>query len=529
MTGRARWRGLVVLAVVVGATGPLAAQADTAAPAARWAAITYLSGATAYLEVGRQQGVREGTGFTVVRGGATIAELTAEFVSSGRTAARITSSSATLTVGDSVWYLPVSLPEPVPLVASGVPAARRAASRRPSPVHGRVGVRYLAIDQGNGRVLRQPGLDLRLDGGQLGGTPLGLAVDLRLQRTSVSGDGGTVPVGRTRVYQAAAQYQRQRNGSRVALGRQFATALAPVGIFDGLAVDLRGARWNGGVLVGTQPDAVTFAPAGSTVEYGAWLQRHAASGSRSPWSVTLGAIGSYDRGEIDREFVYLRGTYASRRVSLHAAQEIDVNRGWRREAAGTATTFTASLVSANLSISDAVQVSGGFDSRQSVRLYRDFVNPEVTFDDALRQGQWGELAVRPSRHLRFSAGMRRSTAGAQGTSRSATGSAVLSRLSPLGLGLRVRATRYTGPLSEGMLSSVALEAAPAASWRVSLNAGQRTSHPPGLDDGTTRLTWMGGDVDLALGRRVYLLLTAYRERGPTTTSLQTHASMTWRF
>lgn len=529
MIGRAIRRGLVMLAGLTGTTGRLAAQADSAAPPVRWAAITYISGATAYLEVGRQHGVREGTGFTVVRSGATIAELTAEFVSSSRTAARIASSTATLTVGDSVWFLPVAVPDSVPPVAAAGSAGQGAAPRRPSPVHGRVGVRYLAIDQGNGRVLRQPGFDLRLDGSQLGGTPLGLAIDVRLQRTSVSGDGGTVPVGRTRVYQAAAQFQRHRDGSRVALGRQFATALAPVGIFDGLAVDLRGAHWNGGVLVGTQPDAITFAPAGSTVEYGAWLQRHAAAGSRSPWSVTLGAIGSYDGGEIDREFVYLRGTYASRQFSLYAAQEIDVNRGWRREAAGAATTFTASLLSANLAISDAVRLSGGFDSRQSIRLYRDFVNPEVTFDDALRQGQWGEVAVRPSRHLRFSAGMRRSTAGAQGASRSATGSAVLSRLTPLGLGLRVRATRYTGPLSEGMLSSVALEAAPASSWRVSLNAGQRTSHPPGSAASATTLTWMGGDVDLALGRRVFLLLTAYRERGPATSSLQTHASMTWRF
>lgn len=521
---------LLVAEVALIGRAPLHAQADTSRAALAWATVTYLSGGTVYLEVGRRHGVTDGTTFTVIRDGAAVAELAATFVSSTRTASRIVSGTVPLVIGDSVRYLAVPIAASTPTALISVPGAARTPVRRPAPVHGRVGVRYLMLDQGTGRVLRQPSLDLRLDGAQIGGTSLGLAVDVRMQRTSVSGgSGGTEPSGRTRVYQAAVRHQRLRNGSRLALGRQFATVLSPLGIFDGLALDLQGARWSGGALVGTQPDPASFAPSAHTVEYGLWLQRHNVRGARSTWSVTLGGIGAYDRGEIDREFLYLQGMWSSPRLSLYAAQEIDVNRGWKREAEGGLATFTSSFLSANLTVTDGLQLSGGFDSRRSVRLYRDFVDPEIAFDDAHRQGRWGEVTLRSGRHLRASAGVRSSSDGGSGGSQSATASLVASDLTPLGLGVRARLTQYRGLLSEGQLGSVSLEVAPGSTVRVSLNAGVRTTQEPGPAALSTRLTWTGGDMDVAIGRRLYLLLSAYREVGPLATSVQGYGSLTWRF
>ncbi len=523
---------LLLAGGLLGGVDDLVAQRDStsAQPTVAWTTITYLSGATVYLEVGRQHGVREGTAFTVVRGDSVIAELAASYISSNRTACRVVQGAVRLVVGDSVRYIPAREPEPSTLAVaqSGAPAPRRAMHTTPT-VRGRVGVRYLVIDQGEGRMLRQPSLDLRLDGAQIGGTPLGLAVDVRMQRTRVTAADGSeiVPVGQTRVYQAALFHQRNRGGSRIALGRQFATALSPLGIFDGLSVDLQGRHWGGGALAGTQPDVATFAPSGDRTEYGVWLQGHSVPGTRSPWGITVGAIGSYDHGEINREFAYLRGTYSSRHLSLYAAQEIDANRGWKRAMASSFATFTSSFVTAQVTVTDALQFSGGLDSRRTVPLYRDFVNPEIAFDDALRQGHWGDVTVRPDRHLRMTAGIRRSDGG-DGASQSLTASISATRLTRLGLGLRGRTTQFTGPLSEGRLSSVALEAAPGNRWRLSLNAGLRTSGSPGAP-ATTRLTWFGGDLDLSINRSVYLLLSTYRESGAPTASIQSYASLTWRF
>ncbi len=525
--------GVSLTAQVKAPTGTPAktpAKAVAVAPPASRATITYISGATVYLEIGAKQGVIEGTTFTVSRNGLVVAELAATYVSSTRTACSITRGTVPLVVGDSVQY--VAAPPPQEAISEATtrgvtPAANRG---RRAPLRGRVGVRYLVVSQEGGSTLRQPSLDLRLDGTQINGTSLGVAVDVRMQRNIVSGAAAnSTPQAATRVYQAAVMRQRGSSGTRWALGRQFATALSPIGIFDGLALDLNGTHVSGGALAGTQPDAATFAPSGARTEAGLWLQGHNAPGNPTPWSATVGAIGSYDRGRIDREFLYLRGTISSRAFSLYAAEEVDANRGWKRDVEGSFATLTSTVLTAQINMSDAIALSGGIDSRRSVRLYRDFINPEIAFDDALRQGQWGELSLRPSRHLRLSSDIRHSGGGQEGGSQAVTAALSATQLTSLGLGLRARSTRYTGALSEGRLTSVAVEASPHQAWRLSLNGGVRTSSVPGSGTPATRLTWAGGDLDVAVGRSLYLMLSTYRESSVASTSGQTYLAVTWRF
>jgi hypothetical protein len=44
-----------------------------------------------------------------------------------------------------------------------------------------------------------------------------------------------------------------------------------------------------------------------------------------------------------------------------------------------------------------------------------------------------------------------------------------------------------------------------------------------------RLTWAGGDLDVSVGRSLYLMLSTYRESGMASASRQTYAAVTWRF
>jgi hypothetical protein len=502
----------------------------SAAAPVTWATITYLSGGTIYLEVGIKQGVREGTPIEVVRSGEVIAQLAAKYVSSTRTACTIASGTMPLVVGDSVRFHPV-VTVATTAANPASPMSAAAARQRAAPLRGRIGLRYLLIQEADGTTLTQPAVDLRLDGTRLGGTGLGLAVDVRAQRTEVTGGSstGTSPAASTRVYSAAVTFQPGITGARWALGRQFATALSPIGIFDGAALDLNYSHWSTGFLAGTQPDAVSFSPSGEITEYGVWVQRHNGPGSHTPWSATVGAIGSYDFGQINREFLYLRTTYNSRHFSLYAAEEVDANRGWKLAVEGSSITPTSTFATAQLNVSDALSMSAGVDSRRTVRLYRDFVNPEIVFDDAFRQGSWGELSLRLSSHLRLSTDARWSDGGMQGGAQAITASLFANRITPLHLGLRVRSTQYTGPLSEGMLTSVALDAAPSNALRLSLNAGQRTSMVPGSGVAATRLTWTGADLDVALGRSLYVMLSTYREAGTPTASIQSYAALSWRF
>jgi hypothetical protein len=525
-----------MVVAIVCALAPLSARLEaqgtssSATPSVAWATITYLSGGMVYLEVGTRQGVREGTPFEVLRHGVVIAQLAAKYVSSDRTACTITSGTTPLAVGDSVRYH-AAIDAATSVVNRASSAARASARRRAAPLRARIGLRYLMIQQADASRLNQPAVDLRIDGTHLRGTGFGLAVDARAQRTAVFGGSGsgTAPATLTRVYQAAVTYQPGSTRARGALGRQFATALSPIGVFDGAALDINLDRWSAGALAGTQPDVVSFSPSGQITEYGIWAQRHSASGSHTPWSATLGVIGSYDRGEINREFLYVQGTYSSRYLTLYAAEEVDANRGWKLPVEGSSLTPTSTFATAQLNVTDALTVLAGIDSRRSVRLYRDFTNPEIVFDDAFRQGRWGEVSVRVSSHFRLSTDARASDGGTGGGAHAVTASLFATRLTWLQLGLRVRTTQYTGPTSEGTLTSVALEAAPANALRLSLNAGQRNSVILGTSEPGTRLTWTGADLDLALGRSLYLMLSTYHETSKPTASLQSYAGLSWRY
>ncbi len=523
--------GSVVIGMLV-AVLPLDAQqtATVEANPVAWATITARSGELLYFEVGRKQGVREGSTLVIVRGGETIGHLEAKYVASSRTSAVLIDSTTSPTVGDSLRYTPAI--EAVAVEPPQPDQVRRARStRRTPPVRGRLGLRYLTVTQANGTTLRQPALDLRLTGSRIGGSGLGLVVDIRAQRTSVASgtDGDPTPTSLTRVYQAAMQLQTADAGRRLAVGRQYATTLSPIGIFDGAALDLTGQRWSAGALIGTQPEAATFTPSGETSEFGLWLQRHNAAGSTARWTTTLGLVGSYHQGEINREFAYLRATYSTRRVSLYAAQEIDANRGWRREVEGSAATFTSSFATARLTLAEPLTVSAGIDSRRSVRLYRDFLNPEIVFDDANRQGHWGEVAVRVTPKIRMTTSARRSTGGTGGGTEAVTASLFANRLTALQLGVRLRATRYNGPTSAGSLASAMFEGTPLRSLRLSLTVGKRTNSRPGDPGSLTQLTWIGSDIDLAIGRSVYLMLSTYRESGTSSATVQNYGALSWRF
>lgn len=511
------------------ASAGVEAQTPTSQSPFAWARITYLSGASAYLEAGTKDGIREGTKLEVIRGGATIANLVAEFVSSTRASCKVESSSMAIAVGDSVRYIPARVDSRAATAGGGVTKSR---ARNPSAgtLRGRVGVRYLVLDPGFGSKLTQPAADLRLDGQRIGGSPLGIAADVRAQRSSTSSSSGTLGTANvTRVYQAALILNPMKVPARVTIGRQFAAALSSVGVFDGVEVDFDRPRWSFGALGGYEPDESTFGLSTSTKQYGGYVQLHNRPAQTPLWSFTAGGIGAYTLGEIDREFGFARVTFNNRRLSIYAVQEIDINRDWKSVAESTSTTPTASFVTASLSLADGLSLNAGMDKRRNVRLYRDYITPEIAFDDSFRQGEWGGLSLSLFSHVRLSADARSSSGVSTGDTRSVTGSFSLYRLTPLRIGMHARATNFSGTLSDGQLRSASLEINPFSSVRIEVNGGTRDSSQPLSSASATHLKWVGGDADISIGRSVYLMLSTNRETGPTDRSVYSFVSLSYRF
>ncbi len=514
---------------------PVKEVTSAAAPSIAWAHVSYISGGTVYLDAGSKQGLATGSRLEVVRGTQSVGELTVAYISSTRAACTITRNSVELVVGDSARFTPVAAPEPAPVAATSstagtTPTAARRSSRN-NALRGRLGVRYLSVDPGGGGAKwTQPAFDLRLDGHSIGGTPLGVVVDVRAYRQR-SGATGRNASASTRVYQGSIELASPGAPVRVAMGRQITGALSTIGIFDGITIEANGSHFSGGAVAGSQPDAQTFGLSGEIREYGAYLQAHNKADGSGVWSMTLGAIGSYDKGQIDREFAYLQGMIVSRNFSLYATQEVDVNRGWKADIEGRSTVPTATFATARWSLSDAFSINAGYDNRRSVRLYRDFVDPELEFDDAFRQGGWAGFSINAGRHFRMYTDARQSSGGSSGDAQSYTGSLGLYRMSVLGLGFQLRATQYSGSVAQGQLMSGSLELNPWNKFRLEASSGTRidTRDPTPTGLPRSRLDWQGLDVDFGIGRSFYVILSGYSEKGDAGRSLQSYAGLSWRF
>lgn len=504
-------------------------QATMPNAAVAWARISYLSGSSVYLDAGTKHGLKVGTHLDVMRGPSLVAELVVEYVSSSRSSCRVVKSTQPIAVGDSARYEPTA-PEPS-MIAARVPASsvgtRSQRQSHARPVRGRIGIRYLRSDPGLGpaAVLIRPAFDVRVDGHQMNGTPIGLTLDVRAhQDRRASADNASV----TRVYQGAVDVTT-RSGTRLAVGRQFSTALSSIGIFDGVALDVNQRRWGVGAFGGSQPEATTFGLSSDVREYGAYVQLHNETNASPAWSTTLGAIGSYAHGEIDREFAYLASMFTSPRFSWYAAQELDVNRGWKSDAEEASVVPTSTFAMLRVGVTRDFQLNVGYDSRRSVRLYRDFLTPEIEFDDSFRQGAWGGASYSALGKIRVSADARRSSGGSAGSAQSYTGTFSVSRLTRLQLGFRGRATSYDGDVTRGSLASGSLEFTPFGSLHIEGTTGLRRDRT--LADSLARpnIRWNEISADAGLGRSIYILLSAYRESGIGTRSSQAYVALSYRF
>lgn len=502
--------GLVCLAL---SGRGLAAQDTTAV---RYAQVTYLTASSAYVSAGTEQGVRQGDRMEVLRDTAVVAMLEVAYVSTRRSSCTIVSRSAELAVGDRVRYRAAAAPSVAVMAADSAPPRQLPASgaSRRSVLHGRIGLRYLAVRQRDGSAhYSQPAVDLKLDG-PLGSPNLSVAIDLRARRTSSTrSDGQSTEDPGYRVYGLAVGWNPAGTPWRVTAGRQFSAPLANVNFFDGLMAEYFRPQWSGGLFAGTQPSPVDLGYSTDTREIGGYVQAHQRPGNPTRWSLTGGVVGSYQRGEINREFLFFRSSLYTSRVSAYLHQEVDYNRGWKADAGEPAIAPTSTYASLSVRPSPGISLRGGFDNRRSIRLYRDFVNPEIDFDDSFRQGYWAGVGARVFQRYQVDLDARRSTGGSGGDARAVTLAIGANRLLGADLDFRVRSTRYVTSTNDGWLHALALGWPVSAALHLEANGGWRTDFNALDNPESSRVTWIGLDLDLRIGRRWYVLLSGQRENG----------------
>ena len=525
-------RDLVLAGATLAVTAPPVA-AQQPAPRVHWAHISYLTTATAYIDAGRAEGLRDTSRVAVIRGDSTVAVLSITFLATHRAACDLAGVSTGLIVGDSVRFTPVTdaLDSAAAIAAAAVPhAAPPPAGWRPNGgLRGRVGLYYLLIRprDGSGAQFAQPSGDLRLTGNELGGTGLGISLDMRSRRTlQTRPDGfGSDAQQQTRVYQGSLSWQAAGSPLRLTGGRQWAPGMPSVGLVDGLSAQIDGTVWSGGTFAGSEPEPVNLGLSRTITQLGGYVQRHSRAGSPRAWTVTAGLSGSYLRSGTNREFLYLQGAYGTRRLSLFAYQEVDYYRPWRRVGGERAVSPTSTFANLQFHLSDAISVTTGIDNRRNARLYRDVVNPEITFDDAFRRGAWLGVSARRGRFL-ASVDARSSAGGSAGATGSYTLSLGADRVTRYGLSVRSRGTRYTSLGRSGWLQALTLGVEPGGLGSVQLTGGQRIERAAA---GATTVRWLSADLDLSLWRRWMAVVSAYREQGGSTATDLLYAGLSLRF
>jgi hypothetical protein len=511
----------------------------------RFARVTYVAGTSIYVDAGRSDGLAIGDTLWVVRRETVVARLRVRDASSHSAACDTLETAADSErpgPGDRVRFVPRvrgpgefafdstgAVASPIDtMVASGLrDGTLEPSGRSRSRFRGRVGLSLLEVRSDASR-LRQPGLTLRLDGRDLAGRPVDLALDLRGRQTIRTGN--TVEEARAavgRLYRGAIAI-RPGGATRVTLGRQSTPSFASVSLFDGILVESGSGRWAGGLLAGTLPDPAGLEFSTDIVQAGIYGSLLGDPHSTSRWTATLGVATSNEAGEPNRDFVFLQGLYQRGGTSVFLVQEIDVLRGWRRTEGEGVLSPTSTFLSARHAIVRTVGIRAGYDGRRNVRLYSDRLTPESEFDDRFRQGAWVGGTATLTSYVSLDAEVRTRFGSIEERGAGGTLTLEARRFAPYGARARGRVSTFRMEDQRTDLWSLGVSGQPTPVIGIDFSGGMRSLHDR-LSGATTASHWVNAGTDITLSMR-WMLAGMYEfEDGDLGDLRQSYLTLGYRF
>ncbi|MEN8006797.1 MAG: hypothetical protein ABFS42_07250 [Candidatus Krumholzibacteriota bacterium] len=386
------WRRAAFLILV------LTAFAGAAAAEELVCGVRYLSAEHVYLDAGSGAGLTVGMRARVVRDGRAVAELEVVFTAEHSASCRIISGDGDVQAGDRVVCevadstAPEVVVAPVPQrTRTGFKGESPVASHKGPSVSGSIALQWDHTDEFADRSLETNLYSLPF---RLKVTRLGNMMEFRargsIRHILRSGYHATTAdqEWRNRIREVALVRDGRELDWHFAVGRVGGRYTASAGPFDGLSFNH---RVGGGIRLGAFGG---FAPEWGDLGFGTddhlagvtFHLNHRAEGGGLLDMVVAG-VGRYREGEISREYVTMTTTWNSgRRLSLLQAAEFDINRGWRKEAAGTGLEVSSLALTGRYRFSRGVNVSLGYDDRAPVRTWETKSLPDRLFTEAGRIG-----------------------------------------------------------------------------------------------------------------------------------------------
>jgi hypothetical protein len=368
--------------------------------------VTYRSRASVYVSAGRAAGLAVGDRLAVTEGARSVAELEVVFVAQHSSSSRIVTETRAVKVGDRVTRVPASgsatptapAPPPAPAPPEAVAATEAslpppvAYARRPPPVarvRGSASIGWSNFHDTTeaARHVEERMVRYGVLFGELGGQPLDLTVRGSHRHALRDGLRATV-VPRDerwdRLYEASLAYAPPGRAYSLRAGRLAAWPFTSVGYLDGV---LGGWRAASGLQVGgfagrTADAEDTGVESGS--KYGAFVRLGSGRGP-APWDLFLSGAAERSGSEISREYLGQEAQVRRGTLWLYERVEVDFNRGWRRERAGSGAQLSDARVRVSWRPSSPRALSASWERHRNFWSAFNRSLPPALFDDRVYQ------------------------------------------------------------------------------------------------------------------------------------------------
>ncbi len=375
--------------------------------------VRYLSAEHVYLDAGGSAGLTVGMNAQAVRDGQAVAELEVVFAAEHSASCKMVSSVGEIRPGDTVVFEVAGTAAPPPAEAALVSRQRTRAGFEQSSsstphagpsVSGTIAMQWDHAEETADRGLENDLYSLPF---RVRVTRLGNQMEFRargsVRRIERSGYYPSTPARewRNRIQEVALVRDGRDLNWHFAVGRVGGRFTAAAGPFDGLS-------FNGRIGAGIRLGAFGgFAPEWGDLGFGTddhlagvsfHLNHRSAGGGMI--DMTVAGMGRYRKGEISREYVTMTTIWNPvRRLSVLQAAELDINRGWRKDAAGSSLDISSLALTGRYKIIRGVDVNLGYDDRVPVRTWETKSLPDSLFTEA------GRIGWRAGMNLRTSSGI----------------------------------------------------------------------------------------------------------------------------
>ena len=377
--------------------------------------VTYRSQTAVYLSAGRSAGLAVGDRLALLSGNDKAAELEVVFLAEHSSSCKVVSEgSRALKPGDKVVRLgparaaaPASAaaPEftvkppdrPSSVVYASGPAPRRNQQQWARVTGGAsIAAGGFADSSGSNRNLQEQHARADVSAREIGGMPLEARVRMSTRRIHREGlrptQGLKAEDTRQRLYEASLAWAPAGGAFSAAFGRLGGGPFPNMGYLDGILAQGQAAPgvYVGGFL-GRTPDALDVGvPTGA--KYGAFV-RFSSPRAGSPGELVFSGAREMAGGEVSREYIGQQGQLRHGNVWLYERVEIDVNRGWRRDRAGTAFDMSEARALMTWRASADTDFSVSYDrSRNYWTALNRGISSDV-FDRRLRQSVRADLQL----------------------------------------------------------------------------------------------------------------------------------------